>query len=127
MHKTATPSVAAKTGELPAVADSARRLVEYGALTAVRIEKIGRVVRRLQIHAFGMAEFATVGWIDLVVANQTIRHARHGCRGYSVGFFQAAMAGSARIRAVEMDTEIAGRRKVGIAVHGSRQYRGDIT
>ena len=127
MHKTATPSVAAQTGEFPAVADGARRLVENGAFTAVRIEKIGRVVGRLQIHALRVAEFATVRRVNLVVANQTIRHARQGCRSYSVGLFQATMARRAGIRTVQVGAEIAGWGEICVAVYGPCQYRGDIT
>ena len=75
----------------------------------MRVKKIGRVVRGLQIHALGMAEFAAVGRIDLVVADQTIGHPRERRRAHRVGFFETPVARRARIRTIEMRADVARR------------------
>src|SRR5947209_8130001 len=69
-------SMASHTRELPRVTHSASCPVQFGVFPAMRIEKIGNVIGRLQGHTLCMTELATEWRVDLVVADQAIGHLR---------------------------------------------------
>ena len=73
-----------------------------------------------------MAEFAAKRWIDLVVADQAIRHLWKGGMGDGIRLFEAAMAGRTRVCRIQMAAYAAGRREVLFGIDGGGNYRRDV-
>jgi hypothetical protein len=108
------------------VTDRAARFVELGVRAAVRFEKFRRVIGGPQFCAGAMALLTTEGQLDLVVAHQAIGHLRHLGARDGFGCFSPSVAGQARVGAVEMLSNVAGRREVLAGVDGLRNDRRNI-
>src|SRR5215469_3982430 len=89
--------MAAHAGKLAAVAHGAGRVVEAGSLLRVGIEKIRRVIGRLELRVFPVAERAAVGRIDLVMADQAIGHAQAEILSRHARLLDPVMAGLASV------------------------------
>src|SRR5437016_8245891 len=118
--------MASHAGELPAVADSAGFLIELCVSAVVRIEEIRSMIGRLERRALGVAELATEGIVDLAVADQAIGHLREVRAGQRGRLLHAAMAGPARVAAIEMPPDIAGRREISLRIDRRANHRRQI-
>src|SRR5713226_4972952 len=103
------PSMAPQTPEAPPVADRARRLIELSVGPRVRFQKFGRMIGGSQLGACAVATFTTERQLDLAVTNQAIGHLRQVCAANRIRCFDAAVARQARVRPVQMPTDVAGR------------------
>ena len=99
-----------QTGECPAVTDRAGSLVErlLLLLTAMRLEKVRGVTRRLQVSTGLMTERTTERWINLAMTDQAVSHCRIIPLAHCVGLVKPAMAGFASIRAIQVPPDVAG-------------------
>ena len=112
--------------ELAAVADGAGCFVELGVSAVVRVEKIRRVIGRLERRALGVAELATEGIVDLAMADQAVGHLRKIRAGQHGRLLHAAVAGSARVAAIEMPADIARRRQISLRIDRRADHRREI-
>ena len=102
------PSVAAHTGECPAMTHRTRAFIQVQLAGGMVVQKMGGVVGGLEGGGFGVTIRATEGRIDLGVADQAIGHLWKGSASDGVGFLQTAMAGFAGIPGVEHGADGAG-------------------
>ena len=68
--------MAAHAGKAPAVARLTSELVETHFAAGVFVDEVAGMVCGLELEIAGVALLATEGIVDLVVANETIRHTR---------------------------------------------------
>src|SRR5258708_4899513 len=73
-----------------------------------------------------MAELATERWVDLVMADQAVRHLREIGFGGSARFLHAAVTGRAGVGAVQMAPDVAWRRQIRFRIDRAADNRGDI-
>src|SRR5438445_7263447 len=110
--------MAAQAPEAPPVAHRARRLIELCGGTAMRFEKIRRVVCGPELRPGAVAELATKRQLDLAVAHQAVRHLGHVCTAHRIRCVDAAMAGQACVRAVELPPNVTCCSKVLAGIDG---------
>ena len=79
------------------------------------------VAGRLQLGVLSVAFLATKRVIDFGMANQAVRHLRHGGRRYLVGFLQSPVAGLTGIAGVQVAADFARRLQIGLSIDS----RGD--
>ena len=84
--------MAAQASEAFAVAGRTGGFIEIQLARSMTIEKIGRVVGRLEVHCRSVALRATKRRIDLGVANEAVFHVREiGFRQWPGSYLEAAM------------------------------------
>ena len=116
----------AQAPEFPAVANDTAGLIEIQFAGSMVAEETRDVAGRLESGAFGMALLAAKGIIDFGMANQAICHLGHGGKGDLRRLRQAAMAGLAGVRCIQMAADVARRLKVGFLIDGGSQQRRDV-
>ena len=70
------------------------------------------MIRGPQFCSGAVTLLATERQLDLTVAHQAIRHLRQVCPAHGVRSIDAAVAGKASIRAVQLRAKIAGWRQI---------------
>lgn len=119
--------VTAEATKRLAVTDRATGLIEVHFPRAVGRHKSFDVTGRLEVNAADVALVTTERIIDLVVADDTIRHPRHICRRDVIAFSKTAMAClTGSDGSFELVANIAGRLKVIAIVDGRRDHRRQI-
>ena len=87
------------------------RLVQVQFAGGVRVEEIRGVAGGRQLRLLRVAELTTIWRIELVVADQAVRHLRQRAALRPVGCFQAAMAALAGVVRVQLRAQVRGRRR----------------
>lgn len=107
--------------------NGAGRLIEVQLAGAVVREEPLVMARRLKDHRLGVASGATVGRVDLSVADQAIGHLRQRRPRHRFALFHPAMAGGAwRLCVVEVAADVAGRGQVGLVVDRTCNQLRDV-
>jgi len=119
--------VATQAAEVAAVANDATRFVEVELAGGVVADEVGGMADRFEVGVFGVTLLATKGVIDIAMADNAIRHLRHGGSAGLLGFGEAAVASLARIAGVEVTADVPGGLKVGLLVDGGSNERRQIT
>ena len=83
--------MATLTSELPAMAHNATLLIFRRFVGAVAIDPVVCVGSRFEMRTFCVALRTTERVIDLVMANQTVRHVWEECRRDAVGPLYTSM------------------------------------
>lgn len=101
----------------------------YDGLGGMHIVKIRRMmIRRLETGPFRIVAFgATERRVDLAVTNQTVSHLRHIGRGDMVRGIDATMACQARIRRVQMSTNVIRIGQIRFLIDCRRDHRRDVS
>ena len=92
--------------------DGAARLVELCIGTRMRFQKLRWMICRPEFRSGAVALLAAEGQLDLVVAYQAVGHLRKIRAAHRFGCVNAPMTGEARIGAVQVLANVAGRRKI---------------
>ena len=119
--------MATQAAEVAAVANDATRFVEVELAGGVVADEVGGMADRFEVGVFGVTLLATKGVIDIAMADNAIRHLRHGGSAGLLGFGEAAVASLARIAGVEVTADVPGGLKVGLLVDGGSSERRQIT
>jgi len=119
--------VTAQTGELASVTDRAGLQIQSRFFVGMGVQKTVHVAGRFQLSVFGMAERAAIGQIDLIVADQAIRHARHIVAADGVRLIEPSMARRAEICGVQQRADFrAVLAEIGSLVDSRRDYGRDV-
>jgi len=101
-----------QAGKLPAMAHRATCFVQLHVFAMVGVDEVRRVAGGFYRRPFVMAEFATEGRLDLVMANQAVGHLWEIRLCQRARLLHSPMTCSAGIRAVKMPPDITHRRQI---------------
>ena len=108
------------------MADRAAWLIEVHLARAVGRDETFYVTGGLEVIVLGVALFATERIVDLVVADDAVRHLRHVEGGNLVALRQSAMAGVAGVLRIEVPADVARGLQIGLLIDGGRNHRSDV-
>lgn len=121
-------SVAAQAVEMAAMTHGASSHIEAQLSACVRVQEVARVSCRLKIRVLRVAESATIGRVNLVVAHKAIGHLRQRAPLGTIRDVQPAMTGRARIAGIKLcPHSLSSLRQIGLVIDCRRNHRRDIT
>ena len=116
----------AQTAEPRPVADRATRFIKVHLAGTVGRDESFYVTGRFEVIVLGVALLATERVVDLVVADDAVRHFRHVERRNLGAVRHSAMAGIAGVVRVEVLSDIARRLEIGFLVDRLGDHRCDV-